>query len=290
MRKYVKETFPEQERAPDSPSARSAADRRTRGRPRRRPSARRGAATLRSFKAAPSRHALAERGIATTLLGVTTTGDRDQQTPIDRLGEVNVFVKELENALRERRADYAVHSAKDLAASLADDLRIAAISRREDARDAFCSERYPDFESLPPGAGRRNLEPSPAGAARGTPSGPAIRVAARKRRHAAAQARRRRIRCDRACHGGIEPPGCAREARRAVYGRVRRSGGRARRTRDRNARGRRAAFASALREAVNDRRERAVRHLRARGVADDARGLQRAARRSRIPCGRNYGR
>ncbi len=95
---------------------------------------------------------LAERGIATTLLGVTTTGDRDQRTPIDRLGEANVFVKELETALRERRADYAVHSAKDLAGSLADDMRIVAVSRREDARDAFCSERYPNFESLPPGA------------------------------------------------------------------------------------------------------------------------------------------
>jgi hydroxymethylbilane synthase len=94
---------------------------------------------------------LAERGIATTLLGVTTHGDRDRTRPIDQLG-VNVFVKELEEALRERRADYAVHSCKDLASALPDDMRVAAISRREDPRDAFCSDLYPDFESLPAGA------------------------------------------------------------------------------------------------------------------------------------------
>jgi hydroxymethylbilane synthase len=95
---------------------------------------------------------LAERGLATTLLGVTTAGDRDRHTPIERLGEVNVFVKELELALRERRADYAVHSAKDLASVMPQDMSLAAISVREDPRDAFCSERYPSFESLPAGA------------------------------------------------------------------------------------------------------------------------------------------
>jgi hydroxymethylbilane synthase len=95
---------------------------------------------------------LAEYGVATTILGVTTSGDRDQERAIDRLGTVNVFITELENALRERRADYAVHSCKDLPSTLPTDLQIAAISRRQDARDAFCSERYPDFESLPAGS------------------------------------------------------------------------------------------------------------------------------------------
>ncbi|MBV9333319.1 MAG: hydroxymethylbilane synthase, partial [Candidatus Eremiobacteraeota bacterium] len=95
---------------------------------------------------------LAERAVVTTLLGVTTTGDRDRQTPIDRLGDVNVFVKELEQTLREGRADYAVHSCKDLAGLLPEDMRIVAISQREDARDAFCSEKYEGFEALPPGA------------------------------------------------------------------------------------------------------------------------------------------
>ncbi len=95
---------------------------------------------------------LAQRGIASTILGVTTSGDRDQKRPIDELDGPNVFVKELESALRERRADYAVHSCKDLASSLPGDMCLAAVSQREDARDAFCSERYASLDALPPGA------------------------------------------------------------------------------------------------------------------------------------------
>jgi hydroxymethylbilane synthase len=95
---------------------------------------------------------LARRGIATTILDVTTTGDRDQSRPIHELGGINVFVTELERALRERRADYAVHSCKDLPSDLPADMELAAISAREDARDAYCSERYATFEDLPAGA------------------------------------------------------------------------------------------------------------------------------------------
>lgn len=95
---------------------------------------------------------LAEYGVATSILGITTMGDRDRERPLDAFGSVNVFVTELENALRERRADYAVHSCKDLPSALPADMQIAAISARADARDAFCSERYASFESLPPGA------------------------------------------------------------------------------------------------------------------------------------------
>ncbi|MBV8332658.1 MAG: hydroxymethylbilane synthase, partial [Candidatus Eremiobacteraeota bacterium] len=94
---------------------------------------------------------LAERGVATTILPVTTAGDRDRERPIESLG-VNVFVKELEIALRERRADYAVHSCKDLPSQLPADMTIAAISARQDPRDGFCSERYERFADLPPGA------------------------------------------------------------------------------------------------------------------------------------------
>ena len=150
MRKYVKETFPEQERAPILQALAARPIGELAAVPATAVCAtRRSPLAIVASRTVAAR--LAERGIATTLLGVTTTGDRDQRTPIDLLGEANVFVKELENALRERRADYAVHSAKDLAGSLADDMRIVAISRREDARDAFCSERYPNLESLPPG-------------------------------------------------------------------------------------------------------------------------------------------
>lgn len=95
---------------------------------------------------------VARRGIATEILEVTTAGDRDRERPLHALGETNVFVTELEAALRERRADYAVHSCKDLPSELTADMTIAAISVREDPRDAFCSERYERFEELPPGA------------------------------------------------------------------------------------------------------------------------------------------
>ena len=94
---------------------------------------------------------LATAGIPSTMLEVTTRGDAVQDRSIAAVGE-NVFVKELELALRERRADYAVHSCKDLPSTLPDDMTLAAITRREDARDAFCSERWASFDQLPAGA------------------------------------------------------------------------------------------------------------------------------------------
>ena len=96
--------------------------------------------------------ALAQRGIATTIETITTTGDREQDRPVSELGSVNVWVKELEVALLEGRADYAVHSCKDLPGELDSRMQLAAISAREDARDAFCSERYLSFDALPAGA------------------------------------------------------------------------------------------------------------------------------------------
>lgn len=95
---------------------------------------------------------LATAGIPSTVLEVTTRGDAVQDRSIAAIGTDNVFVKELELALRERRADYAVHSCKDLPSTLADDMTLAAITAREDARDAYCSERFPSLEDLPPGA------------------------------------------------------------------------------------------------------------------------------------------
>ena len=95
---------------------------------------------------------LAERGVATTMLNVTTTGDRVQDRPVAAIGSENVWVKELEVALRDGRANYAVHSCKDLPGVLPSDMMLAAISSREDPRDAFCSERFARFEELPSGA------------------------------------------------------------------------------------------------------------------------------------------
>lgn len=95
---------------------------------------------------------LARAGVATSILNVTTTGDRVQDRSLVSIGAESLFVKELELALRERRADYAVHSCKDLPSTLPEDLHLAAICTREDPRDAFCSERYEDFWILPPGS------------------------------------------------------------------------------------------------------------------------------------------
>jgi hydroxymethylbilane synthase len=152
MRAQLKESFPREERAA---ILRGLAQRPVAELAAMQPAtlvcaSRRSALAMLQSRAIAAR--LAEHGIATTMLAVTTSGDRDQERPIDRLGGVNVFVKELESALRERRADYAVHSCKDLASVLSSDMRIAAISAREDARDVFCSERYSSLDELPAGA------------------------------------------------------------------------------------------------------------------------------------------
>ncbi len=95
---------------------------------------------------------LATAGIASTILQLSTKGDQVQDRSLAAIGTDSLFVKELEHALREGRADYAVHSCKDLPSTLPDDMRLAAIGLREDPRDAFCSELYPSFETLPAGA------------------------------------------------------------------------------------------------------------------------------------------
>lgn len=95
---------------------------------------------------------LAKAGIPSTILEITTRGDAVQDRSIAAIGTDSVFVKELEAALREGRADYAVHSCKDLPSTLPDDMILAAVTERDDARDAFCSEHWPSFDALPAGA------------------------------------------------------------------------------------------------------------------------------------------
>ena len=95
---------------------------------------------------------LAQAGIVSTVLQISTTGDRVQDRPLAELGTDSIFVKELEIALRDRRADYAVHSCKDLPSELSPDMHLAAIGLRADPRDAFCSEHYASLDELPPGA------------------------------------------------------------------------------------------------------------------------------------------
>lgn len=84
-----------------------------------------------------------------TILGMTTTGDQILDSPLARIGGKGLFVKELEQALADGRADLAVHSMKDVPMHLPPGFALAAIGEREDPRDAFVSNDYPDLESLP---------------------------------------------------------------------------------------------------------------------------------------------
>jgi hydroxymethylbilane synthase len=77
-------------------------------------------------------------GIEFALVPITTAGDKDRTKPFGEIGSRGVFVKELEEALLERRIDVAVHSAKDMTASDPDGLSVGAYLERDDPRDALC--------------------------------------------------------------------------------------------------------------------------------------------------------
>jgi len=78
-----------------------------------------------------------ELGVSTEIVPVKTTGDRIQNVSLAKIGGKGLFVKEIEAALVEGRADLAVHSAKDLPAVLAEGLALAAFPERADCRDAL---------------------------------------------------------------------------------------------------------------------------------------------------------
>jgi hydroxymethylbilane synthase len=86
------------------------------------------------------------------LLGLTTEGDRVLDQPLADIGGKGLFIKELEMAMADGRADLAVHSLKDMPMDLPDGFALAAITAREDPRDAFVSNRFLDLASLPGGA------------------------------------------------------------------------------------------------------------------------------------------
>ena len=77
-------------------------------------------------------------GIEFALVPITTAGDRDRTRPFGEIGSRGVFVKELEEALLDRRIDVAVHSAKDMTSTDTDGLVVGAYLEREDPRDALC--------------------------------------------------------------------------------------------------------------------------------------------------------
>ena len=90
-------------------------------------------------------------GLQVRILGMTTEGDRRLGVSLAAIGGKGLFVKELESAMADGRADIAVHSMKDVPMELPPGFVLAAILEREDARDAFVSLRYAGLRDLPPG-------------------------------------------------------------------------------------------------------------------------------------------
>jgi hydroxymethylbilane synthase len=86
------------------------------------------------------------------ILGMTTRGDQILDRTLSKVGGKGLFVKELENALAEARADLAVHSLKDVPMELPAGFALSAVMEREDARDAFVSNDYASLGALPPGS------------------------------------------------------------------------------------------------------------------------------------------
>jgi hydroxymethylbilane synthase len=91
-------------------------------------------------------------GFTVSILGMTTQGDQILDRPLAQIGGKGLFIKELETAMQEGRADLAVHSLKDVPMEMPEGFTLAAICARENPRDAFISNRYARLEDLPAGA------------------------------------------------------------------------------------------------------------------------------------------
>jgi hydroxymethylbilane synthase len=99
------------------------------------------------------RDLLAQRfGATVELLGMTTRGDQILDRALSKVGGKGLFVKELEAALEDGRANLAVHSLKDVPMDLPPGFELAAVLQREDPRDAFVSNRYASLAQLPQGS------------------------------------------------------------------------------------------------------------------------------------------
>ena len=91
-------------------------------------------------------------GLSVTLKVIVTSGDKIIDKPLAKIGGKGLFLKELEEAMLRGEAQVAVHSLKDVPTVMPDGLVLAAITEREDSRDAMLSEKYADISSLPQGA------------------------------------------------------------------------------------------------------------------------------------------
>ncbi|MDT8363952.1 MAG: hydroxymethylbilane synthase [Nitrosomonas sp.] len=87
-----------------------------------------------------------------SILGMTTKGDQILDTSLSKIGGKGLFIKELEQALEDGRADIAVHSMKDIPMNMPSGFVLAAITEREDPRDAFVSNDFTNLNALPAGS------------------------------------------------------------------------------------------------------------------------------------------
>src|SRR5690349_4303753 len=113
---------------------------------------RRSALALAQCRAFVARLKMAHPDVEFVEEQVVTTGDKIQDRPLSEVGGKGLFVKEIEEALLERRADIAVHSIKDVPATMPDGLAITCIPAREDPRDVLVAPRHGKLADLPKGA------------------------------------------------------------------------------------------------------------------------------------------
>jgi hydroxymethylbilane synthase len=85
-----------------------------------------------------------------SIFGMTTRGDQILDVSLSKIGGKGLFIKELEQALEDGRADIAVHSMKDVPMDMPEGFSLAAIAEREDPRDALVSNQYASLDELPP--------------------------------------------------------------------------------------------------------------------------------------------
>lgn len=90
--------------------------------------------------------------VTVELVKIVTKGDKILDVPLAKVGGKGLFVKELEDAMLQNEVDLAVHSMKDVPAELPEGLHLGIITKREDPRDAFVSNKYKTLADLPEGA------------------------------------------------------------------------------------------------------------------------------------------
>lgn len=91
-------------------------------------------------------------GLRVEIIGMTTKGDQILDKPLAQIGGKGLFIKELEVAMQDGRADLAVHSMKDVPMVMPDGFALITVGEREDVHDAFVSNRFATLDALPAGA------------------------------------------------------------------------------------------------------------------------------------------